>query len=284
MRKILVSTILLIFLLASACAAAPSASPAATGPQPTSDSSPTAQPGDQGLTVFAAASLTEAFSELGKRFEQANPGTHVTFNFGGSQQLAQQLGQGAQADVFASANQVQIDTAAQAGRLAADQAQPLAGNRLIVIFAKHNPGNIRILADLANPGVKLVLADQSVPAGQYALEFLDKASGSSEFDPGFKGAVLDNVVSFEENVRAVLTKVMLGEADAGIVYASDVSEEALQQIGVREIPSELNVNAIYWIAPLSDSRQTDLAQAFIQYALSTEGQDLLAKYGLLPVQ
>lgn len=284
MRQILIFAALLITLLTCACAVAPEAYPPPTALRPTPSAIPADPPGSQELTVFAAASLSEAFSDLGKRFEQAHPGARVTFNFGGSQQLAQQLGQGARADVFASANQKQIDTAAQTGRLTAEQAQPLAGNRLIVIYAKHNPGNIRILADLANPGVKLVLADQSVPAGQYALEFLDKAAGSSEFDPGFKEAVLDNVVSFEENVRAVLSKVMLGEADAGIVYASDVSQEALQQIGVREIPSELNVSADYWIAQLRDSRQPDLAQAFIQYALSTEGQDLLAKYGLLPVQ
>lgn len=284
MRQLVMLVSLLIVLLVSACAAAPETSPVPATLQPAPSANPTSRPASQELTVFAAASLSEAFSELGKRFELANPGSRVTFNFSGSQQLAQQLAQGAQADVFASANQRQMDAAAQAGRIAAEQVRTLAGNQLIVIFAKYNPGNIRVLADLARPGVKLVLADQSVPAGQYALEFLEKASQSTGFDLAFKQAVLDNVVSYEENVRAVLTKVMLGEADAGIVYTSDVTPTTLSQIGVREIPPELNVNAIYYIAPVANSRQPNLAQAFIEYVLSSEGQDLLANYGLLPVQ
>jgi len=148
----------------------------------------------QTLTIFAAASLTEAFSELGNQFEAKNPGVKVVLNFAGSQQLVQQLAQGAPADVFASANQAQMESAIQAGRIIAGQTSSLVENQLVVIFAQPNTANLRQLQDLAKPGLKLVLADKNVPAGKYALEFLDKASSDPDFGAGFKDAVLKNIV------------------------------------------------------------------------------------------
>lgn len=239
---------------------------------------------EQSLTVFAAASLAEAFGELGKQFEAQNPGAKLVFNFGGSQQLAEQLAQGAPADVFASANQAQMDAAVKAGRVAEGDPQPLFGNKLVVITAKPDDDKLHQLQDLAGPGLKLVLADKAVPVGKYSLEFLDNASKLPEFGSSFKGDVLKNVVSYEENVRSVLTKVALGEADAGIVYASDLVSQPDQQVNVIEIPEALNVNALYFIAPVKDSRHAVLARSFVDYALSTAGQELLARYGFKMVR
>jgi molybdate transport system substrate-binding protein len=239
------------------------------------------EPGE--LLVFTAASLTEAFTEIGKVFEAQHPGSRVLFNIAGSQQLAQQLAQGAPADVFASANARQMDVAVEAGRVMSGTAQPFVRNRLVVVFPQANQAGIKTLNDLAKPGVKLVLAAKEVPVGQYALDFLVKAGQDAAFGAGFKEGVVQNVVSYEENVRAVLSKVILGEADAGIVYTSDISQGSAAQVGRLEIPDRLNTIATYPIAPITDSEQPELAATFVRLVLAPEGQAILAKYGFLPV-
>jgi molybdate transport system substrate-binding protein len=236
----------------------------------------------QTLTVLAAASLTEPFSELGRQLEAQNPNTKVEFSFAGSQQLAQQLSQGAAADVFASASQKYMDAAVQANRVAKDNAQIFAKNRLVVIYPKNNSAGLEDLQHLAKPGLKLVFAAQGVPVGQYSLDFLDKASKDPAFGATFKDDVLKNVVSYEENVKAVLTKVALGEADAGIVYLSDITSEGAGQVGSLDIPDALNVIAAYPIAAITDNKHPDLAKAFIDLVLSPAGQQVLQKYHFLP--
>lgn len=236
------------------------------------------------LTVFAAASLTEAFTAIGEQFEAAHPNTEVLFNFAGSQQLAQQIAQGAPVDVFASADQEQVQVAIQSARVDANSPKIFAANRLVVIVPRDNPAGITALQDLAKADAQIVLADEAVPVGSYSLEFLTNASQQTEFGAGYRDRVLENVVSFEENVRAVLSKVSLGEADAGIVYTSDVATANPNTISVLEIPDSLNVTASYWIAPVADSSQEDLAADFINFVLSTSGQDILAQYSLTAVQ
>jgi molybdate transport system substrate-binding protein len=228
--------------------------------------------------------LTEAFTELGGQFESENPGTEMTFNFAGSQQLVQQIAQGAPADVFASADRKQMAAAVESGRVDSDGVQTLLTNQLVVITPKDNPADVQSLADLARPGLKMLLAAEAVPVGRYSLEFLDKASQDPELGAGFKEAVVKNVVSYEENVRAVLSKVQLGEADAGIVYTSDVASTGAGALGTLEIPDSLNVVATYYIAPLEDSPAPDLARSFIDYVLSPPGQQILSSYGFLPVK
>ncbi len=237
--------------------------------------------GDGELIIFAAASLTDAFRELGANFEQAHPGTTITFNFAGSQQLAQQIAQGAPADVFAPASTKQMDTLVQSGQVNGGASQVFARNRLIVIYPEGNPAGLTTLQDLAKPDVKLVLAAKEVPVGQYALEFVDKAAASSAFGDSFRAHALKNVVSHEENVKAVLTKVTLGEADAGIVYASDIRGAAGAKVGRIEIPDDLNTIAVYPIAPITNAKHATLAEEFVTYVLSTEGQAILATYGFL---
>lgn len=233
------------------------------------------------LTVFAAASLSDAFTELGANFSAAHPEVTFAFNFAGSQQLAHQLAQGADADLFASANGKQMRVAVEAGRVVSGTAQVFAHNRLVVVLPKENPAQLTTLPDLAKPGLKLVLAAQAAPVGQYSLDFLDKATGDKTLGVGYKEAVLANVVSYEENVKAVLTKVTLGEADAGIVYNSDVALSASVQVQRIEIPDALNTIAAYPIAVINNSAHPEAAQKFVDYLLSPAGQTILVNYGFM---
>lgn len=234
------------------------------------------------LTVFAAASLTDTFTEIGAAFETEHPDVTVTFNFAGSQQLAQQLVQGAPGDLFASANSRQMAVVVENGRIAAGAPQTFSSNQLVVIFPADNPGQIGQLSDLARPGLKLILATAEVPVGAYSLAFLQKASQAKALGVDFGTAVMDNVVSYEQNVRAVFSKVALGEADGGIVYASDVVSMADGRVGYIPIPLQWNVAADYPIAPLNDSPHPQQARQFIDFILSDSGQEILQKYGFLP--
>lgn len=230
------------------------------------------------LNVFAAASLTDAFTEIGENFQTADPGVTVTFNFAGSQALRTQIEEGAPADIFASASGKEMDAAIEGKFIADGVKQVFLTNKLIVILPADNPAGLEKLEDLTKSGVKIVLAAEEVPVGNYARQALDLMNGS--FGADFKDKVLANVVSNEDNVKQVVSKVQLGEADAGIVYTSDaVAAPELKSI---EIPAELNVIAKYPIAPLVKSENADLAQAFIDYVLSDEGQAILAKWGFGP--
>ena len=235
------------------------------------------------LNVLAAASLSDAFQEMAPAFETAHPGFIVQFNFAGSQQLAQQLASGAPADIFASANQKQMEVAVEAGRVEQDAAVPFVQNRLVVVVPSANPAGIASLKDLAKPGLKLVFAAKEVPVGQYTLDFLTKADMDASLSDGFAAKVLANVVSYEENVKAVLAKVSLGEADAGIVYTSDAAS-ADGKVTQIAIPDTLNILADYPIAVIEDSPLPELAAAFIQWVQSDQGQTVLKKYGFLPIK
>ena len=236
------------------------------------------------LIVFAASSLTGPFGEIGELFEADHPGVKVVFNFAGSQQLAQQINEGAPADVFASANKKQMDVVIEAGGIITGTQQTFAKNRLVVIFPKDNPAGLIELKDLGKSGLKLVLAAQEVPVGQYALDVLDKASTDPAFGATFMDDVLENVVSYEDNVKAVLAKVALGEADAGIVYLSDISGADADKVGQIDIPDALNVIASYPIAPINNGKNPEVAQAFIDLVLAPEGQAILAKYNFILVK
>ncbi len=233
------------------------------------------------LTVLAAASLTESFGQIGKIFQAEHPGVKVAFSFAGSQQLVQQLSQGVPADVFASASDGYMNAAVKAGRVDPAAVKTFARNKLTVIYPAANPAHLKSLQDLARPGIKLVLGDRSVPAGQYSLTFLKVASQNGSFGPGYQAAVLKNVVSYEDNVKSVLTKVGLGEADAGIVYTTDAASVP-DKVGQIEIPDALNVIASYPLAAIKDSASPNLAQAFVDLVAGPVGQAVLAKAGFIP--
>ncbi len=232
------------------------------------------------LTVFAAASLSTAFTELGRTFEQQHPGYTVRLNLAGSQQLVLQLQHGATADVLASADERWMQAAADSGLLA-EPATVFARNSLVVVLPRNNPGRIERLEDLTRPGIKLVLGSEAVPVGKYAREMLANLSGSPGYAASFGEQVLRNVVSFEDNVRAVATKVRLGEADAGIVYRSDVGAASADAVTVLPIPDPYNVIAAYPIAVLRNSPNPSAARAFVALILSAEGQDRLEHHGLM---
>lgn len=234
----------------------------------------------QSLTVFAAASLTDAFSEIGAAFETAHPGVAVSLNFAGSQTLRTQIEEGAIADVFASANAKEMDTLVTGNFVPADSAQIFLTNQLIVIMPADNPAGLAILADLAKPGIKVVLAAEEVPVGKYALQVLEKLNAVIGAD--FKDQVMANTVSYENDVKQVVAKVQLGEADAGIVYLSDTV--AAPDLQIIAIPTESNVIASYPIAALSQSQNPELAQEFIDFVLSPDGQAILQKWGFTPIK
>jgi molybdate transport system substrate-binding protein len=291
-RSPIVPLVLLLTLLLAACGGAPSAQPpAATDALPAAettaptDAPPAAAPTpvvETTLNVFAAASLTDAFKAIAPGFEAAHPGVTVVYNFAGAQQLAAQINEGAPADVFASANKKQLDAVITSSKVISGTAQTFVRNRLVLITPKDNPAGITTLQDLTKPGIKLILADKAVPVGQYALDFLAKASALPEYTEAYSATVLSNVVSYEDNVRSVLTKIALGEGDAGIVYTTDAATQA-DAIATISIPDELNVIATYPIAPVADSAAPELAQAFVDYVLSPEIQQVLAQYGFIPV-
>lgn len=234
------------------------------------------------LNVYAAASLVEAFGEIGSDFEQTHPGTQVLFNFAGSQQLAQQIVLGAPADVFASANLQQMNVVIEQGMADRQEVRTFATNHLVVAFALSEASILNDLRDLAQPGLKIVLAAPEVPAGAYALSFLDLAAQSPDFGPSFRQGVVANVVSQEENVLAVLSKVELGEADAGIVYASDAA--SAPDVGTLQIPPDLSPAITYPIVVLRQSPNAGLARAFADYVLSPEGAAVLARHGFGPAE
>jgi len=235
------------------------------------------------LTVFAAASLTESFTEIGKQFETENHNVKVAFNFANSQQLRAQLEQGAKADVFASANTKEMTTAIISDSLVVSGTQhTFVTNRLAVIVPKSNPGKITSLADLARPGLKLDFADPSVPVGQYALDMLGKMSKDASFGATFKDKVVANVVSREDNVKSVVAKVRLGEADAGVVFTTDITPDAAKELTTLDVPDRFNVIAVYPIAPLKNAVEPKLASQFVDWVLSSKGQQVFAKYGFIP--
>ena len=234
------------------------------------------------LTVFAATSLIDAFTLLGRVLEQRNPGLHVTMNFAGSQQLAQQIDQGAKADVFASADQRWMDYMREHG-LVERAPQEFARNLLVVIVPQSNPGRIARLEDLARPGVKLVINAGAVPCGKYSREALAKLNAAPGFPPDYAQQVLRNVASEEDNVKSVVMKVQLGEADAGMVYRSDVTAAVAGKLRVIDIPGKYNVLASYPISLVKNAPNPDAGHEFIDLVLSPVGQRVLVDQTFIPV-
>jgi molybdate transport system substrate-binding protein len=233
------------------------------------------------LSVFAAASLTEPFTEMGKRLEMSYPGLKVVYNFGGSPALRTQLEQGAHADIFASADAVQMEQAKKS-EVVQGETPIFVKNRLVVITPKANPGKVAEFRDLAKPGLKLDLANAKVPVGNYSRQAFSKAS--AEYGADFEKSVLGNIVSEEDNVKQVVTKVQLGEADAGIVYVSDVTPKVSKDVLTVVIPDAYNQLATYPIALTKGVQNRAAADVFISFVLSAEGQVILKAHNFIPVK
>ncbi|OLC25684.1 MAG: molybdate ABC transporter substrate-binding protein [Chloroflexi bacterium 13_1_40CM_3_65_12] len=222
------------------------------------------------LTIFAASSLQPAFGKIGNQFQanevkaQGHVVNALSFVFAGSQMLTQQLGEGAAADIFASADIAHM-TQVNAGGLVASPPRVFAHNRLEIAVARGNPKGIHTLADLARSGLVVVLADPSVPAGKYAAQALKTAG------------VTVKPASLEQQVTGVLSKVAFGEADAGIVYVSDIITS--RQVDGVAIPNDQNVIAEYPIAVLNTGHNQAAAKDFVDFVLSADGQSLLKAAG-----
>jgi molybdate transport system substrate-binding protein len=227
------------------------------------DSSPASAPSTAGkIVVFAAASLADAFTAIGDAFSAANPGFSVTFQFAGSSELAAQLVNEAPAHVFASADEANMDTVVDAGRATGSPVR-FASNTMQVVTAAGNPLRIASLADLADPALTVVLCAEEVPCGSYSRQMLDSAG------------VRVSPKSWEQSVKAVLSKVSLGEADAGIVYRTDVIAAGDAVSGV-DIDPAVVATATY---PIVAMVQSSAAATFIDFVLSAEGQRILAEFG-----
>jgi molybdate transport system substrate-binding protein len=219
------------------------------------------------VTVFAAASLTDAFTELGEAFTVENPELEVRFNFAASSELVTQIGEGAPADVFASADLSNMTKLTDAGNHASEPVV-FTTNLAEIIVEPGNPEGITGVADLADDTLLVISCAPEVPCGRYAQQVLDHAGVAVTFD------------SLEENVRAVVSKVTLGEADAGIVYVTDVLDAGDAADGV-EIPAAVNVVAEYPIAVTREAPNPDGAEAFVDFVRSDAGQAILASYGFV---
>lgn len=240
---------------------------------------PDAEKGGGTLTVLAASSLTDAFGELGRIFEEQNRGVRVKSSFGASSDLLVQIQQGAVADVFASASEEEVDTAVEDGFVDGTP-EIFARNREVIMVPKDNPANIRSLRDVAKPGVKLVLAHGDVPAADYAVEILGKAN--ARYGDGFKKDVLSNVVSREVDVRASVNRVVVGDADATFGYASDYTPDIKNRARVVPIPPDLNIIASYPVAALENASDPELAREWVDLVTSEEGQRVLEKWNFEP--
>lgn len=217
------------------------------------------------LTVLAAASLTESFTQLGREFEAAHPQTRVTFSFAGSSALAAQINQGAPADVFASANPATMQTVTEAGN-GDDEPVTFARNQLVIAVPEGNPGQVRGLADLTRPGVTVAFCAPQVPCGA-AAQAVTTAAG-----------VRLTPVTFEQDVRAALAKVRLGEVDAALVYRTDIPAASAEVDGVEFAESAGAVNDCR-IVVLRDAPHPAAAQAFVAYVLAAPGRSVLAEAG-----
>jgi molybdate transport system substrate-binding protein len=259
MRRLAVVPVVLAALVLGACSSSSSTSASTSG-----------SGGSTELTVFAASSLTAAFNQIGSDFEAANAGTTVTFNYGSSTDLATQIGSEGTADVFASASGTAMDTVAK--EPGAEDRTDFATNQLVITTPSDDPAGISSLEDLAKPGVQLVLGAEGVPVGDYARQMLD--------ENGLTKQVMPNVVSNEPDDASVVAKVKSGEADAGIVYTSDIASNS--DVRGVTIPAKQNVVATYPIAVVTGSSNADLATSFVDYVTGSQGEATLKQYGFGP--
>jgi molybdate transport system substrate-binding protein len=261
--------VLVVLLVASACSATPGGGGSVAS---------TASAGPVNLTVYAAASLKDALAGIKAAYEAARPGTSLTISTDSSATLETQIELGAPADVFLSADTSNPKKLVNVG-LAAAGAVNFAGNELAVIVPAGNPAAIASPADLARPGVKVIAAGNAVPITRYAEQLVASLATVLGYPSGFAAAYAANIVSREDNVKAVVAKLELGEGDAGIVYRTDVA--ASRRVATVAIPDPANVTALYAGVVVKTSAHAVAAGAFLGWLAGPDGQAILATYGFL---
>ncbi len=234
------------------------------------------------LTVFTAASLTGAFTEIGQMYKNET-NISVVFNFDGSQVLRTQMENGAYADIFVSANTKQMNLLKNERFMNNSSITVFTKTKPVIIVPKDNPAKIQNISDLAKPGLKIVIGTKDVPIGDYTLQILAKLANDSAFGPEFKKKVMANVVSNETNVNYITSKVALGEADAGVAYNSDITKDLASKITKIQIPDKYNVIASYPMGILGQSKYIAQAEEFIALVKSDKGAAVLEKYGFEPL-
>lgn len=230
------------------------------------------------ITVFAAASLTESYNEIAKDLKK-DKNIEVSYNFAGSQQLVTAIDQGANADVFASADTKNMDKIKTDGKV--DKSKIFANNQLIIAKYKDSSISITSLKDLAKDGVKLVVGDKSVPCGSYFYKALDAALKDNTIDQDTYNKILKNIKSNELNVKDIVSKVTLGEADAGVVYKTDVVKSNKDKLQVVKDAEFSKLKIEYPVAVINSSSNKNAAQEFIDYITTGKGKDILKKYGFI---
>jgi len=265
MRRFALIAAVLAAVTVAGCSSSssPSSAPSASSPA-SSPAATRSAPATGTITVFAASSLKETFTTLGKQFEAAHPGDTVKFSFGASSTLATQITDGAPADVFASAAPKNMDTVVSAGD--ASNPQDFAKNTAEVAVPPSNPANVTSVNDLAKSSVKVALCQPKVPCGVVAAGVFKNAG------------ITVKPVTLQPDVKSVLTQVELGNVDAGVVYVTDVKAAGSKVKGVT-IPANLNASTLYPIAAITNSKNLSIAQAFVAYVLSPTGQQVLAAAG-----
>jgi len=235
------------------------------------------------LTVFTAASLTGAFTDIANAYEEHHPGVKIDLVFDGTQALRTQVEQGATPDIFVSANAKHMNALKDEGFMDNGTVVYFVENAIAVIVPADNPANITGLADLAKPGVKLVIGTKDVPFGSYTRQVLDKMAADPAYGQAYKDAVMANVISEETAVSSVVPKLVLGEADAAFVYKSDVQPADKDKVQRITVPPEYNVVAEYPLGILAESQQKNVASAFIVYITGPDGNAVLKEYGFDPI-
>ncbi len=278
---VLISVALLVLTACSSGGASPSASGVPSAPPSVAPASPSAAPSADAveLTVFGAASLKGALETAKAAYETANPGTTLTLSTDSSSALETQIEQGAPADVFLSADATNPKKLVDAG-LADGAAVTFAANELTIIVPADNPAAISTPADLAKTGVKVIAAGDEVPITKYATELVENLAKEAGYPANFVAAYSANIASKEDNVKAVVAKIELGEGDAGIVYVTDA--KASTKVTTVGVPDSANVPATYDGVVVKASRNAAAAKAFLDWFAGPDGQAILGGLGFLP--
>jgi molybdate transport system substrate-binding protein len=280
-RTLAVGILVGIALFAAGCAG----STVSTPPAPTGASEPVgpaaSEPGNEGvdLTIFAASSLSGVLDKAKAAYDAAHPGTTLTISTDSSSALETQIEQGAPADVFLAADTTNPKKLVDGG-FAAGDAVPFAGNKLTIVVPTDNPADIATPADLAKAGVKIVAAGDEVPITRYAKRLVENLARQSGYPADFEADYTSNVVSKEDNVKAIIGKLDLGEGDAAIVYATDALASTL--VRTIDVPDSANVPAQYAGVVVKTSAHQEPARTFLGWLRSPDGQSVLASFGFLP--
>jgi molybdate transport system substrate-binding protein len=271
----------LLFVLA-ACTnggASPTATTALSAAQSTATSAAAPSAAPAALTIYGAASLKGVLDKVKTAYETANPGTALTISTDSSATLETQIEQGAPADVFLSADTTNPKKLVDKG-LAAGAAVTFAGNKLTVIVPTTNPAGIKTPADLAKTGVKVIAAGDAVPITKYATQLVANLAKEAGYPADFAAKYTANIASKEDNVKAIVAKIELGEGDAGIVYVTDA--KASTTVTTIDVPDTANVPATYAGVVVKASRNAAAAQAFLTWFAGPDGQAILSTFGFLP--